>query len=61
MVLTTVNVYPLNLVFGSLGGLLWFVVGLQTKDNALAVVEFASAAIYLFGLVMWSLKYVNLY
>jgi hypothetical protein len=56
MVLTTFNVYPLNLLFGSSGALLWFLVGLRTKDHALAVVECASAVIYLFGLIMWSLK-----
>ena len=56
MVLTALNIYPLNLVFGALGGTLWCLVGIKAKDTALIVVEAASAGIYLFGLVIWSLK-----
>lgn len=56
MVLTALNIYPLNLVFGALGGTLWCLVGIKAKDTALIVVEAASAGIYLFGLVIWSSK-----
>lgn len=56
MVLTALNIYPLNLVFGALGGTLWCLVGIKAKDTALIVVEAASAGIYLFGLVLWSSK-----
>lgn len=56
MVLTALNIYPLNLVFGALGGTLWCLVGIKAKDTALIVVEAASAGIYLFGLVIWSAK-----
>lgn len=56
MVLTSINIYPLNLVFGALGGIFWCLVGLRLKDSALIVVEAASAGIYLFGLVIWSTK-----
>ena len=56
MVLTSLNIYPLNLVFGALGGILWCLVGIKAKDSALIVVEAASAGIYLFGLVIWSTK-----
>ena len=56
MVLTALNIYPLNLVFGALGGTLWCLVGIKAKDTALIVVEAASAGIYLFGLVIWSWK-----
>lgn len=54
MILTSLNVYPTNLIFGAVGGVAWAVVGLSWKDRALIVVEVASAAIYLFGLVRWA-------
>lgn len=56
MVLTSLNVFPLNLLFGTIGGTLWCLVGLQQRDKALITVEAATAGIYLFGLVNWSLK-----
>jgi hypothetical protein len=56
MVLTAINIYPLNLVFGALGGALWCLVGIQWKDKALILVEAASAGIYLFGLIVWGMK-----
>jgi len=56
MVLTALNIYPLNLIFGAIGGILWCLAGIQYKDKALILVEAASAAIYLFGLILWSMK-----
>lgn len=54
MLLTSLNVYPANLFFGVLGASMWMVVGLQWKDKALIAVEFASAAIYAFGVLRWA-------
>jgi hypothetical protein len=56
MLLTALNIFPLNLIFGAIGGILWCIVGFSYKDKALILVEAASAAIYLFGLIMWSIK-----
>ena len=56
MVLTALNIYPLNLVFGALGGALWCLVGIKSKDLALVVVEAASAIIYVTGIGIWSTK-----
>ena len=53
MVLTSANIYPLNLLFGALGGFAWFIVGLSRNDLALIVVELAAAGIYLAGLIAW--------
>ena len=53
MVLTALNIYPLNLIFGAAGGLAWMFVGVAWKDRALIIVEAASAAIYASGLLMW--------
>jgi hypothetical protein len=54
MLLTALNIFPLNLIFGAMGGVLWCMVGIQWKDRALIIVEAASALIYLAGLVKWS-------
>lgn len=56
MFLTALNIYPLNLVFGAIGGILWCLAGIQYKDKALILVEAASATIYLFGLILWGIK-----
>jgi hypothetical protein len=53
MLLTALNVFPLNLIFGALGGLLWCLQGVKWKDRALIIVEAASAIIYLAGLIHW--------
>lgn len=56
MVLTSLNIFPLNLLFGAVGGALWCLVGIQGKDRALVTVEAASFGIYMFGIVNWSMK-----
>ena len=53
MMLTSFNIFPLNLIFGLLGGVLWTIVGFDYKDKALVTVEVASALIYGIGLVRW--------
>lgn len=53
MVLTALNIYPINLVFGAAGGTIWMLVGLKQKDNPLFIVEAASAFVYLTGFVLW--------
>jgi ABC-type sulfate transport system permease subunit len=56
MLLTALNIFPLNLIFGTIGGTLWCIVGFNYKDKALILVEAASAAIYLFGLLHWWIR-----
>ena len=56
MLLTALNVFPINLIFGAIGGILWCIVGFKYKDKALILVEAASAGIYLFGLLHWWFK-----
>jgi hypothetical protein len=53
MVLTAMNIYPLNLFFGAFGGFAWMIVGIIWKDRALVLVEAASATIYTVGLGFW--------
>lgn len=56
MVLTSLNIFPLNLAFGMIGGTLWCLVGVNWKDRALILVEACSAGIYLAGLLHWLYK-----
>lgn len=49
--LTSLNIYPLNLLFGLTGSFLWTMVGLRTKDHALFVVEAVAVAMYLGGII----------
>jgi hypothetical protein len=49
--LTSLNVFPINLVFGFTGSLLWSVVGIQQKDYALFIVEFVAVLMYFYGMI----------
>lgn len=53
--LTSLNIYPLNLLFGLVGSFLWTFQGYLYKDNALVVVELVAVVMYLAGI----LKYVT--
>ena len=48
--LTSLNIYPLNLVFGLVGSFLWTVQGYLYKDNALLVVELVAVLMYMAGI-----------
>jgi hypothetical protein len=49
--LTSLNIYPLNLLFGLIGSFLWTVEGIVAKDYALFTVEVVAVGLYLGGLV----------
>jgi hypothetical protein len=49
--LTSLNIYPLNLIFGLIGSFLWTVQGYLYRDNALLLVELVAVLIYLAGIV----------
>jgi len=51
--LTSFNVYPLNLVFGFIGSLLWAWAGLVQRDYPLLLVE--GVAVVLYGAGLWSI------
>jgi hypothetical protein len=48
--LTSLNIYPLNLLFGLVGSFLWTVQGYLYRDNALLVVELVAVLMYMAGL-----------
>lgn len=49
--LTSLNIYPLNLLFGLVGSFLWTVEGLVAKDYALFTVEAVAVGMYLGGII----------
>jgi len=49
--LTSLNIYPLNLIFGLIGSFLWTVEGLVAKDYALFTVEAVAVGMYLGGII----------
>jgi hypothetical protein len=49
--LTSLNIYPLNLLFGLVGSFLWTVQGYLYRDNALLLVELVAVLIYLAGII----------
>lgn len=50
VLLTSLNVYPLNLVFNFAGNLGWFVIGFLWRKYSLIVVQTVILVIYLGGL-----------
>jgi hypothetical protein len=49
--LTSLNIFPLNLVFGLVGSFLWTVQGYLYRDNALLIVELVATIIYIAGIL----------
>ena len=51
MVLTSANIFPINLYIGLFGMAGWLVVGLLWHDRALIVLNAVSLAIYSMGII----------
>ena len=51
LVLTSFNIYPINLYVQFLGALGWLVVGIKTKDHALVFVNGVGLAILGSGMI----------
>ena len=56
VILTSNNIYPLNLFFYSVGLSGWFIVALLWNDRALLVVNAVSLALLLNGLISYYVK-----
>jgi hypothetical protein len=52
--LTSLNIYPLNLLFGLVGSLLWTVQGYLYRDYALLIVEAVAVVIYFAGVIAYT-------
>jgi drug/metabolite transporter (DMT)-like permease len=51
--LTAFNVYPMNLLLGLVGSVLWALAGVLQKDPPLFIVEFVAVVMYAAGVVNW--------
>jgi hypothetical protein len=51
--LTSINIYPSNIVFGLVGSGIWAFVGIYQRDIPLFLVEFVAVAFYAFGVVTY--------
>ena len=51
--LTSLNVYPANLLFGFVGSGMWAVAGWRQYDYALFVVELVAVLMYFFGIYLY--------
>ena len=53
ILLTSLNIYPINVVFGLVGSGFWTLAGIYQRDMPLFLVEAVAALFYLMGLVLW--------
>jgi hypothetical protein len=51
--LTSINIYPSNIVFGLAGSGIWAFVGIYQRDIPLFLVEFVAVAFYAIGVVTY--------
>lgn len=50
-VLTSLNIYPLNVIAFNLGSVLWLIFAIRIKENSLVVVNAGMLLVYVFGLL----------
>lgn len=48
--LTSLNIYPWNIIFGFVGSGMWTIAGYKQDDKPLMLVEFVATAMYLGGI-----------
>lgn len=53
ILLTSLNIYPLNIFIGFIGSGLWAYAGYEQDDFALFTVEIVAVALYLSGIVLY--------
>ena len=59
--LTSLNVYPLNLLFGLIGSALWTLAGILQQDAPLVLVELVAAVMYLLGIMVYIINALSLW
>ena len=59
--LTSLNVYPLNLLFGLIGSALWTLAGILQQDAPLVLVELVAAVMYLLGIMVYIINVLSLW
>jgi hypothetical protein len=53
ILLTSINIYPLNIVIGFVGSGLWALAGYMQDDTPLFVVEIVAVIFYFSGIVLY--------
>jgi len=53
IVLTSINIYPINIFIGMIGSALWAYSGYAEDDMALFTVEIVAVAVYFSGIVLY--------
>ena len=59
--MTSLNVYPLNLLFGLIGSALWTLAGILQQDAPLVLVELVAAVMYLLGIIVYIINALSLW
>lgn len=57
--LTSLNIYPANVLFGLIGSGLWTYAGWQQNDIPLFLVEFVATVMYLAGTYLYIYNQLN--
>ena len=57
--LTSVNIYPLNILVGFIGSLCWAIAGYIQDDDALLVVEAVAVILYFMGILSYVVNAVS--
>jgi len=53
ILLTSFNVFPLNIILGGIGSFLWVIAAAKVKDKPLLTIEAYACIVYVMGLVTW--------
>ena len=61
ILLTSINIYPLNILIGCIGSGLWAWSGYEQDDYALFTVEVVAVALYFSGLVLYVYQKVSIW
>jgi len=59
--LTSLNIYPANIVFGLIGSGLWTWAGIVQNDSPLVLVESVATVLYLFGIILYIINALRLW
>ena len=59
--LTSINIYPLNILIGMIGSACWAIAGYIQDDGALLVVEAVAVAMYFLGLADYVVNALSLW
>lgn len=59
--LTSLNIFPANIIFGLIGSGLWTLAGVLQNDAPLVLVESVATVLYLFGIIIYIINALTLW